>query len=77
VATDAGSITEVISHDLDGLITQQRDAIGLADAIEALIRNPERRLRMGREAARKIRKNFDVDVCERWFHERITRVVAK
>jgi glycosyltransferase involved in cell wall biosynthesis len=75
VATDAGSITEVVSHNLDGLITQQRDPIGLADAIEALLRNPERRLRMGQEAAKKIRENFDVGVCERWFHDRIRKVV--
>ena len=75
VATDAGSITEVISHNLDGLITEQRDPIGLADATEALLRDPERRLLMGQEAAKKIRESFDVGVCERWFHDRIRKAV--
>jgi colanic acid/amylovoran biosynthesis glycosyltransferase len=76
VATDAGSITEVIDHRQDGLITQQRDPIGLAQAIEELLVDPERRRRLGQAAACKIRQRFDVAVCERLFHDRIRTVVA-
>ena len=76
VATDAGSITEVIEDGKDGVIVPQRDAEALSGAIRAILGQPERRLRMGQEAAAKIRRSFDIRVCERTFHERIRTVVA-
>ncbi len=76
VASDAGSITEVIDAGNDGVIVQQRDSMGLAAAIEALLKNPEERGRLGQAGAEKIRKNFDVEVCERIFHDQIRKVVA-
>jgi len=60
----------------DGVLTRQRDSIRLAKAVEGLLRNPERRLQLGREAARKIRSRFDVQVCEPIFHNRIRSVIA-
>jgi glycosyltransferase involved in cell wall biosynthesis len=71
VATDAGSITEVIEHDRDGVIVPQRDARALADSIEALLADPVRRAALGREASAKIRNLFDVSTCERVFHDRV------
>jgi colanic acid/amylovoran biosynthesis glycosyltransferase len=71
VATDAGSITEVIGDGHDGLIVGQRDGKALADAIERLLSNEQMRSRMGEQAAAKIRKSFDVSICERAFHDRI------
>ena len=76
VATDAGSITEVIDHGQDGVIVPQRDSPGLAAAIEELLASPERRDHLGQSGAEKIRKHFDVDICERIFHDRIRKVVA-
>jgi glycosyltransferase involved in cell wall biosynthesis len=76
VATDAGSITEVIDDGWDGVLTRQRDSIRLSKAIEGLLRNPDRRIQLGREAARKIRARFDVRVCEPLFHDRIRAVIV-
>lgn len=76
VATDAGSIIEVIDDGQDGVIVPQRDSISLAGAIEELLLDSERRRRLGRRAANKIRQRFDVGICERLFHERIRTVVA-
>jgi glycosyltransferase involved in cell wall biosynthesis len=76
VASDAGSITEVIDHGHDGLIVPQRDGAALAEAIAEMLADPERRHAMGREAADKIRRSFDVDVCEHVFHRRI-RALAR
>ncbi len=76
VATDAGSITEVIYNGRDGLVTPQRDAAALAGAIEVLLLHPDRRRQFGREAARKIREQFDIRVCERVFHDRVRNVIA-
>jgi glycosyltransferase involved in cell wall biosynthesis len=77
VATDAGSITEVIDDGKDGVIVPQRDSMRLAAAIEELLLDPARRERLGAQAGVKIREHFDVDVCERWFHDRIRKVVAE
>lgn len=76
VATDAGSIAEVIDDGWDGVLVRQRDSVRLAAAIDKLLRNPERRLQLGREGARKIRSRFDVQVCEPIFHNRIRSVIA-
>jgi len=76
VATDAGSITEVIGNGRDGLIAPQRDGAALGEAIGALLADPERRRRMGLNAADTIRRSFDVGVCEHLFHQRIRALTA-
>ena len=76
VATDAGSIAEVIDDGLNGVLVAQHDAGALAIAIESLLLDPARRQRLGREAALKIRQHFDVGVCERVFHDRLRVVVG-
>lgn len=77
VATDAGSITEVIEDGESGVLTAQRDPVELGNAIEALLRDPSRRDRLGRGAAERIRQHFDVEVCEGSFHERLRRVIGR
>jgi len=76
VATGAGSILEVIDDGQDGVIVPQRDTQRLAEAIEALLLDPARRRQLGQAGAAKIRREFDVDVCEPRFHERIRSAVA-
>ena len=76
VCTDAGSIPEVIENGEDGVLVPQRDAGRLADVIEAILRNPEARGRMGMRAAAKIRRQFDIAVCEHRFHDRLRQVIA-
>ena len=76
VVTGAGSILEVVDDGRDGVVVPQHDPEALADAIEHIFRNPDQRRRMGQHAADKIRKKFDVEVCEKAFHQRVTQVVA-
>jgi glycosyltransferase involved in cell wall biosynthesis/GT2 family glycosyltransferase len=75
VATDAGSIPEVIENGREGLLVPQRNPGALADAIEALMLDPERRKRLGLEAAATVRRRFDVRSCETAFHERVAGLV--
>ncbi|MDH3310521.1 MAG: glycosyltransferase, partial [Gammaproteobacteria bacterium] len=75
VATDAGSITEVIDDGQDGVLVPQRDANALANAIEDLLGDPDRRQQLGRQAADKVRRCFDVKVCEHAFHDRVRAVI--
>jgi glycosyltransferase involved in cell wall biosynthesis len=76
VATDAGSIAEVVDDGEDGLLVPQRNPAALADALAALIADPKRRRALGRRAAAKIRDRFDANVGERVFHERLRRLLA-
>jgi glycosyltransferase involved in cell wall biosynthesis len=76
VATNAGSITEVIDNGRHGALVFQRDPVALANAIERLLRDRERRQRLGREAADKMRRCFDVKISETVFHERLRAVSA-
>lgn len=71
VATDAGSIAEVIEDGQDGVLVSQHDPVALANAIDALLRDAERRRRIGREAANKVRRCYEAEFCERIFHDRI------
>jgi glycosyltransferase involved in cell wall biosynthesis/SAM-dependent methyltransferase len=75
VATDAGSIGEVVENGRDGVLVPQRDADLLADAILQLIQDPKRRDWLSKNAARKIREKFDVAVCERPFHDRLRNIL--
>jgi glycosyltransferase involved in cell wall biosynthesis len=76
VATDAGSISEVVTGRREGLLVEQRNGAALADAIRSLLGSPETRRRMGAEAAATARRSFDVGVCERRFHDRIRSATA-
>ena len=76
VATNSGSIPEVIEHGRDGLLVAQRDAKALAEAIISLRNDPEKRKLLGANGAAKIRERYDVSVCERDFHERLTAILG-
>ena len=71
VATDSGSMLEVVDDRVDGRVVRQRDPRGLADAIKELLADPAQRLAMSQRAAQRARERFDVAVCEPLFHDRI------
>jgi glycosyltransferase involved in cell wall biosynthesis len=50
VATPAGGIGSVVSDDETGAVVPERDVPALARAIDGLLRDPERRTRLGRAA---------------------------
>ena len=77
VATNAGSIPEVINDGQDGVLTPQRDPVALAAAIEALLHDPDGRARLGRNAAAKVRHQFNAVTCEEVFHLRVHSAIAK
>jgi glycosyltransferase involved in cell wall biosynthesis len=76
VATDAGSITEVVESGRNGIVVPQRDPAAIADAVESLLLDPERRRRMGSCAAAHVRSRFDVRDCEEAFHARVRAVLS-
>lgn len=52
VTTNIPGYSEVVTHDVEGLLVPPKDADGLADALIRLLRNPELRGRLGDEGRR-------------------------
>jgi glycosyltransferase involved in cell wall biosynthesis len=61
VGTRAGGIPEVIEDAVTGLLVPPRDHDAMADAIVALLRDPERRTRMGAAGRARVVSAFSVD----------------
>ena len=61
VASDAGALPEIVGD--AGLLVPPGDAAALAQAIDALLRDPPRRAALGAVARQRIVDNFSWDVC--------------
>lgn len=67
IATDAPGCRETVvrGQEENGLLVPLRDPMALADAVQALAENPERRRAMGRAGRRLAEARFDADtMCE-------------
>ena len=58
VATRVSAVPELIEDGQTGLLVPPEDPAALAEALEALIRTPSRRLFLGRAAERRVRMHF-------------------
>lgn len=76
VATNAGSVPEVIDNGYDGILVTQRDSNALAIAIAHLIKDFKQRERLGNNAVQKVRLKYDVSVCEHIFHDRLSKLLS-
>jgi glycosyltransferase involved in cell wall biosynthesis len=63
VATTAGAFPEVIADGETGTLVPPGDARALADAIQALLKDPQRRAAMGSAGARRIEEQFSWRAC--------------
>jgi glycosyltransferase involved in cell wall biosynthesis len=61
VGTRAGGIPEAVDDGVTGVLVPPRDDSGLAQAMIALIRDPERRARMGEAGRAKVEAEFSVE----------------
>jgi glycosyltransferase involved in cell wall biosynthesis len=75
VASNAGSILEVIDDGKEGLIVPQGDAVRLAEALRKLMDDPPRIAAMGRLARKRFEREFDCRVTEEILHERINELL--
>jgi glycosyltransferase involved in cell wall biosynthesis len=64
VTTFEGSIPEIIDNGKNGLLVPQKNPIALAEAIEILFHDPEKRKEMGKEAQRKFFSEFTLEKFE-------------
>ena len=77
VATDAGSIPEIVDDGVEALIVAQRDAPALANALSRLAGTPVLVQALGEAAARRARQEFDVVTCEQPFHAAVHEAVRR
>ncbi len=61
VATRHAGIPELVQHDVSGLLVAERDEAGLADALAALAKAPERWPAMGGAGRAKVESDYDID----------------
>ena len=61
VSTDGGALPEVVGD--AGVTVPARDADAMADAIDALLRDPQRREELGARGRQRILEQFCWDVC--------------
>jgi glycosyltransferase involved in cell wall biosynthesis len=61
VATDVGGLPELVQPD-NGLLVPPRDPAALADAVLVLLRDPERRRRLGRAGRERRDREYGADV---------------
>ncbi len=58
VATRHGGIPEAVTHGEDGLLVEEKDAAGLAEALCTLLADPDTLARFSRQAAASVRARF-------------------
>ena len=76
VATDAGSLAEIIDDDVHGVRVPQRSSQALADAVHRLARDSALADRLGAYALARVRAEYDIATSEVRFHERVREVIA-
>src|SRR5215210_5789075 len=75
VASDAGGLPEVVENGVTGLVVPRGDSKALAQAIESLLADPQRRRQMGQAGRERALRLFDWDRTAEQFEE-IYREVA-
>jgi L-malate glycosyltransferase len=76
VSTRVGGIPEVMRDGADGILVPFGDADGLARAVEALIKDPDRRSRLGQASRRRAVQHFSAEVIVPKYEALYRRVCA-
>ena len=77
VSTFEGAIPDVVEDGVTGFLVPQKDAAGLADKLEILIKDPELRLKMGQAGRLKYEREFTLEKFERRMVEILEEVSNK
>lgn len=70
--TSAGGITELVQHDVNGLVSEPGDVVAMAASITGLLTDPGSRARLGAAGRRTVERGYDIDVAARRL-ERVLR----
>jgi len=62
IATEIGGVIDMVQHGQQGLLVPPQSAEALAAAIQTMSSDPKERIKWGEEAARLMRRSYDVSV---------------
>lgn len=71
IGTAAGGVAEIIDSGTDGLLVPPKDPDALAQAIQSLIDDPDRRAKMAMAGRESIVRNFDARIGAATLYERL------
>jgi glycosyltransferase involved in cell wall biosynthesis len=77
VATRVGALADLVIDEVTGTLVEANDARALADAIEAMIADPEKTRLMGQSAREHMNNNFGWPIVARLHHQRYTFLLAR
>lgn len=77
VATAVGGIPELIEPGTHGMLVENEDEIGFANALQTLVDSPELRQRMGQAARAYAVKHFDIRNTVRAYEQLYESILAK
>jgi len=60
IATEVGGVPEIVDDGVNGLLVPPRDPKSLANAVQSLSHDPERRIKMGEAARKKVEANWSM-----------------
>jgi glycosyltransferase involved in cell wall biosynthesis len=60
ITTAVAGIPELVDHNQNGLLYQSRDVDGISSGIIELLRDPDKRSRLGSAGSKKVKEQFDV-----------------
>ncbi len=75
LASDAGSLTEVIDDGVEGFVVPQKDAVAMAAAVEKVLEGADI-WELGRNARARFDREFDAGVTDARLHARLREVLA-
>jgi glycosyltransferase involved in cell wall biosynthesis len=75
VATDVGGLRDIFENGVSGMLVPPRDSAAMASAIEALLRDPERRRAMAGAAYERM-SDFTIERAVERFEELYERLLA-
>lgn len=76
VAFDIDGISELVEHNVTGLLVPNRDYAALAEAMLTLLMSPELRLEMGVRARKRVMAEFSIDDCANKHFDVFSRLVG-
>ena len=74
ISTNGGALPEVVGD--AGVLVPVRDAEALAEAIDSLLQDPQRRASLGTAGRQRILEQFSWDVCARDMEAYYRKVIA-
>jgi hypothetical protein len=76
ISTGISGITELVEHMINGILVPERDAQGIADAMETLILQPQLRQRLGENGRTKVLGQFALEASARRVHDILLQTVG-